>query len=303
MERFGKKNNRYRILVAGSLLLQSVLMAVLFILCRQRFDNSLDLLYFMLLGDTFLINLLATVIMWRRRRREELLEHIRAGKQMERFHKGRQAMAQEIRQEAEETAERLRAQIERLRHKAASEESCGKEAYHAANDRPADKEAAHADRENIKQSFARRRYTANPIVNVVLMEKHLECEEAGIGFAADMFVPAELDIDSYSLSSILANLLDNAIEACLDYQEKTGEQGRILIRSAAKEAYLYLDIVNHCREAYSRRPRREGHGLGLEIVRDTAEKHGGTFTGSYREGKYTASVVLKWRNDHADRDL
>lgn len=127
-------------------------------------------------------------------------------------------------------------------------------------------------------------YCAIPVVNAVLTEKETLCREAGIALYAELDLPQKLDVEPLHLCSILSNLLDNAVHGCAGT-----EQPSITLSSAMAGDYLLLRTVNP-----SPPPEgpKAGHGYGSKILREIAEKYGGSYETSYSGGVFTAVVSL-----------
>lgn len=132
-------------------------------------------------------------------------------------------------------------------------------------------------------------YCANSMVNIVMREKAGECAKQGSFFQAEVEVPQQLRISDYHLCSIFCNLIDNAIEACTVLPE---QERRIFVTAKVYGPYLYIQVKNSCTEEHAKRPKREGHGLGMNIVKQTAEFYGGDFSTEFSGGEYRADVVI-----------
>jgi PAS domain S-box-containing protein len=92
------------------------------------------------------------------------------------------------------------------------------------------------------------------------------------------------DIDPALLRSTLINILENAMEACIE--DKSDKAHRIIFRAARSEADIRFDIIDSGSGMDARQIQnifnifystkgRQGTGLGLFIANKTVEKHGG----------------------------
>ena len=146
--------------------------------------------------------------------------------------------------------------------------------------------------------------TGNAVTDVIINDKCRRAEKAGIRFEADFRYGGEIPV--FDLGIILNNLLDNAIEAC----EKL-EAGKRFIRLTLKrkKQFLLLDVENSFDGAV---PVQMGggfipsttkqstmpsiiteHGIGLENVRDIAERYFGGVSIKVKGDVFRVTVMLQ----------
>ena len=147
-------------------------------------------------------------------------------------------------------------------------------------------------------------YCGIPIINAILSEKKLLCEEQGTRLTAEISLPDELSVNNLDLCSALGNLLDNAIRACGKLTNRTEdgetENSRITGNAAAPEirlscgirnGYLIVKTVNPSGNGPGVKP--EGTGYGHKILRDLAKRYQGDFFTEYKDGTFTAQLSLR----------
>lgn len=140
-------------------------------------------------------------------------------------------------------------------------------------------------------------WCANSAVNAVLAAYIAQAEEIGCSVETEVHIPAELPYGEMGLCVILANTLENAVNACQDSRE-----GQRLIRlklELTENRRFILDMDNPCPQPVSFGPdglpvgpQREGHGLGLRSVQGIAGKYGGLLRCRWEEGRFFLRVVL-----------
>lgn len=130
----------------------------------------------------------------------------------------------------------------------------------------------------------------NRIVNAVLDEKGKAARELGTEWEVELLVPQKLQIEPFHLCSLFANLLDNALEAV---EELPKPERFIRIHGETQGNYLLIKVENASTRVYAARRKREGRGTGTRILQKIAEEYDGTYTAGFRDGVYTASVVVK----------
>ena len=86
-----------------------------------------------------------------------------------------------------------------------------------------------------------KRYCANPTVNAMLSHYLQQAESQGMAVNARLVIPADLPIDAIDLSTMLANALENACNACA---KLPASQRRIDIVAACRSGQFLLDISN-----------------------------------------------------------
>ena len=140
-------------------------------------------------------------------------------------------------------------------------------------------------------------HTGNEILDAILSLKHQEADTQGICFEADVILTTPLQIASLDLCSILSNLLDNAIEACLRSVEKEKRFVNMYIRQ--KHNILYCEVNNYCETSpiitgkkLIRKKSSPGHGFGTQIIRDIVKKYDGNIQVSYSENCFHVEFTL-----------
>ena len=145
--------------------------------------------------------------------------------------------------------------------------------------------------------------TGNAVTDVIINDKCRRAEKAGIRFDADFRYGGEIPV--FDMGIILNNLLDNAIEACEKLE--TGK-GFIRLSLKRKKQFLILYVENSFDGAV---PVSKGsplppttkqsilpgiiteHGIGLENVRDIAERYFGGVNIKVKRDVFHVTVMLQ----------
>lgn len=117
--------------------------------------------------------------------------------------------------------------------------------------------------------------TNNDIVNAVVNTKLSAAQAAGIKVTA-LSVSDFGDIDSYDLCHLIGNLLDNAVCAAKQSDEK-----KLSFKAIQSESRLTIQISNSIDNSVTKsnpellttKSDKLSHGLGLKIVKDIADKY------------------------------
>lgn len=111
-------------------------------------------------------------------------------------------------------------------------------------------------------------------------------------------IPTKLDIADVDLTTVLMNLLDNAIEACIE--DKCIEPV-IEFNMRQQDRYLFINVKNPIadRSKYASRlkllttkPEKQLHGRGTKIVAAIAAKYEGAFSHKVENDCFIADVML-----------
>ena len=149
----------------------------------------------------------------------------------------------------------------------------------------------------------------NKIISAILNMKKAKAEKSGYLFRTDIVVPNELPFPDTDVCSILANLLDNAIEAMENYKIKSGY---IDISAKVGGDYLYIAVTNPVpREAEENKENilrllttkndKNLHGMGTKIVKRLAAKYNGAAIFEIENGKFEAEIMLDLTSAFPDK--
>jgi len=140
-------------------------------------------------------------------------------------------------------------------------------------------------------------YCENTLANAVLANKEPLCRETGIKTEYRVSLPDKTGIDDADLVSALANLLDNAIHACQKLPE--GEEKSVALTAVKRDDIIVIECLNSAdpgeiRElSKPKKPKKDGHGWGLRILRDMAGRYKGSFKITDSGSMVDAVLMLK----------
>ena len=146
-------------------------------------------------------------------------------------------------------------------------------------------------------------YCNNPVINIILTNKRIEAEEKNI--ETHIRVKEDLEnmpITDFDLSTVICNLLDNAIRGCVCSEQS---HPRLIVEILQKNQYLVVRVLNSCRvgmniESTDRidttKTSSTVHGLGMSIISSIAKRYRGDFMVAAQNGIFTATVVMSLKN-------
>lgn len=138
--------------------------------------------------------------------------------------------------------------------------------------------------------------TGNIMIDAILNSKLSLARERGITVNARAFVPAALGVSDVDLCVILGNLLDNAMEACMELEEDAGRFIRLYIDVMKGQLYLSISNAARARERHAggfQTTKPSGtHGFGLMRVDRLVQKYGGYINRQSEEGIFATEIML-----------
>lgn len=130
-------------------------------------------------------------------------------------------------------------------------------------------------------------YTENRMLNIILNEKLSEEEMKEVVLTLDIEEHSLDGIREIDLTTIFANLLDNAIEA-LGVQEEHDKFLKIYVGRVRD--FLMIELSN---SKGRRRKKKENHqGLGLKNIKEAIDKYEGTCTIEENEKQYRVILMI-----------
>lgn len=139
--------------------------------------------------------------------------------------------------------------------------------------------------------------TNNVIVNAILNTKYQEAEAKGIVFVFRVNDLSELKIKDEDVVTILANLLNNAIEACEACEDKkvikfkfVKEEDMIII--AVKNTFKYDVIYENGEIKSTKTSSVDEHGAGIKNVLKIIEKYGGAYVIEDKDKEFFFSIII-----------
>lgn len=142
------------------------------------------------------------------------------------------------------------------------------------------------------------RYCESASVNAVLVSCVARAREEGCAVEARASVAEESPFDDLDVCVLLANALENAVNACRAVE---GEGPLAIEVSVELERgrNLVVSVENPCAEpvrfdaaGLPVGEEREGHGIGLKSIRAVVDKYDGLLRCSYEEGRFRLQAVL-----------
>lgn len=145
--------------------------------------------------------------------------------------------------------------------------------------------------------ISQRSWSGNKIIDTILNTKLSEAGQKNIRVHMEIENMIKIPIMDYDVCVILSNLFDNAIEAC-EYVKK--EKKEIFVSIKLTGIMFIIKFLNSMEKKplkknhkyYTTKRDKDTHGIGLESVRESVEKYGGTLLLEHTEDQFMAIVSI-----------
>ena len=137
--------------------------------------------------------------------------------------------------------------------------------------------------------------TGNDAVDSLLNYKIQKADEVLNVVETKISIPEQLRLRSFDLNVLLGNLLDNAIDASMQTEDK-----KLKITIKLDKGILFLNICNSCQMIADGKKNflettkedKANHGIGLKNVRRIVEKYHGDITFFYENNIIQTDVMM-----------
>lgn len=154
-------------------------------------------------------------------------------------------------------------------------------------------------------------YCKNPEINAILSEYIGRAESAGCRITQSLTLPEMLPFEENDVCLVLANTIDNAINACSELPE---EKRYINISAAYENGHrLLVSVNNPCSKSFEfdenglpvtgeHSPNNlDEHGIGLRSVKRIVEKYNGFMRCVLENGEFVFQAALFYDNSPSKR--
>ena len=153
---------------------------------------------------------------------------------------------------------------------------------------------------NISKTFMGERNVINTnhvIINAVLNTKYQEAISKHMVFVFKVNDLSKIGIDDEDLVVVLANLLNNAIEACEKCEEKKVIKFKFMIEDeliilSVKNTYNQPLIYNNDEIKTSKTVEQDVHGVGIKNIIRIVEKYEGEYVIQNSEREFYFSLII-----------
>ena len=139
-------------------------------------------------------------------------------------------------------------------------------------------------------------YCEDNLILTILESKRMLAEQSGIHVDYKIFLPDKSVIQPSDLSSVLFNILDNAIEAC---RSTAGFDKHLSLSLTTSKGFLSIlvrntkdpqTVFNHS----TTKKNSVHHGLGLSIIEDICRKYDGSWQWNDCGNTFESVILLRY---------
>ncbi len=137
--------------------------------------------------------------------------------------------------------------------------------------------------------------TGNGLIDAMIAYKAAVCEGYNIFFEYSLETLPEVTLSSSAISSVLSNLLDNAIEASM-----SAESPEVRIKVFMYKDYFTVIVKNTFSRVRKKddalvtdKDNKEFHGLGMEIVKELCKENGGFYKWEIIGNVFVSNAIMK----------
>lgn len=150
------------------------------------------------------------------------------------------------------------------------------------------------------QDYAKSCHSGNKLLDVMIHKYETACSQEAIRFEYDVKLCNLSGVADLDLVAILGNLMDNALRAAVESEEKT-----IRLETLRRNGYSVIIVSNSCahppvhreRSLFSTKPNPSGHGLGMKSAERAIKRYMGDLDWDYDDAEqiFTVTVMLDER--------
>lgn len=140
------------------------------------------------------------------------------------------------------------------------------------------------------------RFCQHRIINNILFYFASQARTGQIDFQAQLAIAEDLQVNEHDISVLLGNLLENAMDACMEQQNT---KRRIIIKGKGDTHSLIFTIDNTCENEIKKNKKGEflttkptGNGIGLNSAKKIVERYNGFFSADKKGDMFCVSFML-----------
>lgn len=156
-------------------------------------------------------------------------------------------------------------------------------------------------KELLSASYQQAQYchSGNDIIDSIINCKMNEAAENNIEFIHKIHLNSQLYISFADICAILANQIDNAIEACVKIPNDKERFVKVEIWN--KESFVFFKVTNTVFQnpfdnSHNLKTTKDNsdymHGFGIKNIQETASKYGGTLKNDYSNNCFISLVMV-----------
>ena len=153
----------------------------------------------------------------------------------------------------------------------------------------------------LSESYAQAQYCHcnNDVINSIINCKLMDAKAQNIPFEHHITLVSPLFLSSVDICAVLANQIDNALEACAKIHEE--RERFVKVEIWQKESFVFFKVTNTTEknpfnaksELISTKTDNNGlHGFGIKNILKTVSSYGGTLKNEYIDGQFISVAMI-----------
>lgn len=148
------------------------------------------------------------------------------------------------------------------------------------------------------KAYSVEKWTGVEAIDYILSQKVEKAKQNGIDVTVRAEYPKECSIDPVDLCTVLTNLFDNAIEACMKQPDGADRKIELTIRRIHQFVIIKIENSSSVEPVMKSgslvTSKKDGkhHGWGMKSVKSAVEKYNGTVEYEYKDGIFSVSVMM-----------
>lgn len=136
--------------------------------------------------------------------------------------------------------------------------------------------------------------SGNLVVDSIINYKLRNINDREINLYIDVCIPKKLEISDVDMTVVLGNLLDNAVRAVKEADRKKLQitmrynKGRLILQIEN----AYKNIIKVQGKLQTTKKEKQGHGIGLESVREVIERYDGVIQIDCEDNMFVVAAIL-----------
>lgn len=144
--------------------------------------------------------------------------------------------------------------------------------------------------------------SGNDIVDAILNQELAAAGKSNVYMDIDAIVPKEVKIKSMDLCAILANVIDNAMEAAMKIKDEKRREVKVKIKPY--KDYLFISVSNEVesnplegiRKSKTTKKDNKNHGLGIQIIKNVIERYNGSIEYDYDNNSIIVKILIRFKD-------
>lgn len=148
------------------------------------------------------------------------------------------------------------------------------------------------------KAYSVEKWTGVEAIDYILSQKVEKAKQNGVDVTVQAEYPKECSIDPVDLCTVLTNLFDNAIEACMKQPDGADRKIELTIRRIHQFVIIKIENSSDVEPTMksgslvTSKKDSKHHGWGMKSVKSAVEKYNGTVEYEYKDGTFSVSVMM-----------